>query len=695
MISFRDNAETPSPAALAGPLIQAVDHVFAADGDLAQKLGLEHRPQQEAMAQAVIRNFISDRSLLFEAGTGVGKSLAYLVPGIIRAVTMQRPFLVSTHTIALQQQLLNSDIPLVRTLFQQVPELEAFRNFKAVLMVGRGNYLCGHRLARAIASKADLFGGPQVEDLQRIAEWSTLTKNGLRDELNPSVDPEVWEWVNADSSSCNKKNCSPETCFYRRAQQQRRESQLVVMNHSLLFSLIAAGLAPGDGAGVLYPDDYLVLDEAHTVPNIATDHYGLGISSYGVDRALKLLYNPTRKKGKGLLSKIGTTQDHRAVTEALAASEGFFNDLRHRLLRRQDITRLFQPDWAEPVLHRPLGRVIQALGVLRTNIEEVHYKDELGDHRRRLNDMLTGLQHALDLKHGDKHVYWLELVGRKRSVVQVRSAPLDVAEALRATIFNRGTSVLMTSATLATGGDMAPFARRAGADGEDFQVEASPFDFEKNLQIYIASDAPQPRPGEGSLDRKFMAETIADCVATVEGGTLVLFTSYADLSAVGEQLEPVFRKSGRELLMQGAGLSRSELKAQFMEAGNAVLFGTESFWTGFDAPGEALSQVIITRLPFDVPTHPVLEARAEWIKSQGGSPFAEMTLPDAVMRFRQGVGRLLRKKTDRGRLVVLDSRILHKEYGRYFIAALPKRDYHRFTRADRMDWLRDDLPGRR
>ncbi|MGE9296845.1 MAG: ATP-dependent DNA helicase, partial [Puniceicoccales bacterium] len=323
MISFRENAETPSPAALAGPLVAACDRVFAEDGWLTKSMGLEHRPQQEAMAQAVIRNFVSDRPLLFEAGTGVGKSLAYLVPGIMRAVVAKRPFLVSTHTIALQQQLLNSDIPLVRTLFQQIPELADYRNFKATLLVGRGNYLCGHRLSRAIATKTDLFGGVQTEELERIAEWSTLSKDGLRDELSPAPDPEVWEWVNADSSSCNKKNCTPETCFYRRAQQARKESQLVVMNHSLLFSLIAAGLAPGDGAGVLYPEDYLVLDEAHTVPSIATDHYGLGISSYAVDRALKLLYNPSRK-GRGLLAKIGGRDDHRAVTQALAASEEFF-----------------------------------------------------------------------------------------------------------------------------------------------------------------------------------------------------------------------------------------------------------------------------------------------------------------------------------------------------------------------------------
>jgi len=681
MISFRENAESPSAAALAGPLVEACDQVFAEGGWLVRTMGLEHRPQQEAMAQAVIRNLVSDRSLLFEAGTGVGKSLAYLVPGVMRAVAARRPFLVSTHTIALQQQLLKSDIPLVRHLFEQIPELEDYRDFKATLLVGKANYLCGHRLSRAIATKTDLFGGAQNEDLERIAEWSTVSEAGLREELYPAPDPEVWEWVNADSSSCNKKNCTPETCFYRRAQKARQESHLVVMNHSLLFSLVAAGLAPGETAGVLYPHDFLVLDEAHTVPNIATDHYGLGVSSYAVDRALKLLYNPARK-GRGLLANAGGRDDHRAVTEALAASEGFFNDLRVRMLRRQPVVRLHEPDWAEPVLHRPLGRVVDKLGMLRGSAEDPNLKDELGDHRRRLHDMLTGVQQALDLKHGDQQVYWLELAGRRKDIVQVRSAPLDVAEALRETLFARKTSVVMASATLATGGDMQPFARRAGAEGEDSEVEQSPFDFENNLQILIAEDAPQPRRGENQLDRQFMIRMVRDRVAEVDGGTLVLFTSYADLRAVGEKLAPVFERAGRPLLMQGQGMSRSEIKERFMESGVAVLLGTESFWTGFDAPGAALSQVIITRLPFDVPTHPVQEARAEWIRARGGSPFAEMTLPDAVMRFRQGVGRLLRKKSDRGRLVILDSRILHKEYGRHFLAALPKKEFRRIRGGD-------------
>ncbi|MEO0795060.1 MAG: helicase C-terminal domain-containing protein [Verrucomicrobiota bacterium] len=679
MISFRENADAPSQGIDAQSLVKACDRVFATDGWLAKDLKLEHRPQQEEMAQAVIRNFVSDRSLLFEAGTGVGKSLAYLVPGILRAVVSQRPFLVSTHTIALQQQLLNSDIPLVRSLFDQVDELADYRNFRATLLVGRGNYLCGHRLSRAIATKADLFGGPQVEELERIAEWSTVTKDGLRDELNPSPDHEVWEWVNADSSSCSKKNCTPENCFYRRALEARKKSQLVVLNHSLLFSLIAAGLAPGNSEGVLYPSDYVVLDEGHTVPNIATDHYGLGISSYAVERALKLLYNPARKKGKGLLAKVGRTEDHRAVTEALAASEGFFNEIRSRYLKRQETVRLHEEDWAEPVLHRPLGRVVDRLGVLRANTDDDHLKDELGDHRRRLQDMLTGIQHALELKHGEQQVYWLEQAGRKRNIVQIRSAPLNVAEALRETLFNRGTSVVVTSATLASGNNMDSFAQRVGAEGEDFSIEASPFDFEKNLEIFIAEDAPQPRSGEGQADRQYLAKAIQTCIDGSSGGTLVLFTSYADLRSTGDSLAPIFRSQGRLFLRQGDGISRAELKTQFMRNGNAVLFGTESFWTGFDAPGEALSQVIITRLPFDVPTHPILEARSEWIRSQGGSPFAEMTLPDAIVRFRQGVGRLLRKKTDQGRLILLDSRILTKEYGRYFIGALPRTEFKRFN----------------
>ena len=679
MIGFNEGGGSPMPSTPQSVLL--ADRAFAPEGWLAQRLLLEHRPQQEAMAQAVSRAMATDLPLVFEAGTGVGKSLAYLVPGILQAVSEKRPLLVSSHTIALQQQLKNHDIPLVRRLFDQVPELERFRDFRVALLVGRGNYLCGHRLARAIQTRGDLFNKTEAEELERICEWSTQTKTGLREELTPAPSHEVWEWVNADSSSCNSKNCSPETCFYRRALAERAKAQVVILNHSLLFSLISAGLSPAGGArGVLFPDDFLVLDEAHTVPEIATNHCGLNISSYAIDRALKVLFNPKTKKG--LLARHGKAADQQSVVRALSASESFFNGIRREYLEKRDVLRLLKPDWTDPLLHRPLGTVSMLLKRLRQDISDEGTQQELADHATRLDAYLKGITHCLTLED-EGEVYWLEKTGRRRQIVSLRTAPIDVAEFLRETLFEKSTGVTLTSATLTSGRSMAPFLRRAGAEGEETGLEASPFDYENHVDIYIAEDAPGPDRTSQRLDISYLADTIGYCVRQIEGGTLALFTSYADLNRVAAQLREELAKEGRPLLSQGMGLSRAELKSQFIEAGNAVLLGTESFWTGFDVPGPALSQVIITRLPFEIPTHPVAEARAEWIRKRGGNPFAEMTLPDAVIQFRQGIGRLIRKQDDTGRVVILDSRILQKEYGRHFIEVLPKRHYARFNRHDR------------
>lgn len=699
MINFADAANAapvPTDKLLA---VRLTDRVFAQEGDLVQILGLEHRPQQEAMAQAVVRNFISERPLLFEAGTGVGKSLAYLVPGIIRAVLHQRPCVVSTHTIALQQQLLHNDMPKCRALFSAAPELEKFADFKAALMLGRGNYLCGHRLARAIATRSDLFGGQQAEELERIAMWSTVTEEGIREELSPAPDFEVWDWVNADASSCNSRNCTPDTCFYRRALEKRKAAQVIVVNHSLLFSLMNAGGGDEDAAnrrGVLLPDDFVVLDEAHTVPEIATDHLGLALSSYGLNRALRQLYNSrSGKKPRGLLVRHGQREDHEAVTQAIAAAEFFFNDLNLRYLSKGDKLRLLEANWAEPTLNRPLGHVIDRLAVLKQrNSGDRPLGEELTEHRRRLQGFQQDLNQALELKYHPAHVYWLEATGRTRSNIAVRSAPVDVAKDLRMRLFERGTSVLMASATLTTGSDNCrSFAARVGADGEDRFVESSPFNYDKNLTVFIATDAPElsgsgaaggGTAGGASAYLKYLADAVGfgarRARAQFDGGTLALFTSYQDLRHVADVLTEPLRKEGITLLAQGSGLSRRELKERFVEDGRALLLGTESFWTGFDVPGKALSHVIITRLPFDVPTEPVRQARGEWIAERGGNPFVQMTLPEALVRFRQGIGRLLRCQSDRGWLTLLDPRIPRRPYGQQFLAAIPgAAPRHRFT----------------
>ena len=553
------------------------------------------------------------------------------------------------------------------------------------MLVGKSNYLCPTRLGHALADRTTLFADADYDELQRIARWAETTKTGLRHDLKPPPRPEVWDAVNADSSSCSRKHCDPDRCHYQQARVRLRTAQVIIVNHALLFALINSGGAKSHGAttetrGVLFPDDFLVLDEAHTVPEVATNNFGLSLSSYGVDRALKYLFNPRTKRG--LFRKQGGPQAQQLVVDALDASKLFFDFIADKLLTPRPIVRVRDTGVAEPMLDGPLGALHRLMGNLADKMEDGREHDEMLEQQQRIKGMQASLTEWLTL--GDKgHVYWAERTGRKQSIVSLRSAPIDVAPELRRHLFGCRTSVVCTSATLAMGGSIDPLATRMGADGARSIAVKSPFDFERNMRVYVASDVPLPTPKEARLSLEVLTDYIQFCTERVKGGSLVLFTSYSDMRAVATELEPGWRSSQRPFLMQGADLSRTELAQQMRTLGNAVLFGTDSFWTGVDVPGTALSQVIITRLPFDPPTHPITEAKCEHVRDQGGNPFNELTLPDALIKFRQGIGRLIRSKRDRGVVTILDSRLLAKSYGREFLGSLPTEAYERLDRNNR------------
>lgn len=686
MIGLHDDNSAPADT---GPkptrVRELVKGIFAEAGQLCTALKLEHRPEQDQMARTVAAAMLDDVPLLFEAGTGVGKSLAYLIPGLIHAVDQGRQLIVSTHTISLQEQIELKDLPICRRVFKSNPDLARYADFRSTVLVGKSNYLCPTRLGHALADRATLFADADYEELQRIAAWAETTTTGLKHDLKPPPKPEVWDAVNADSSSCSRKHCDAEKCHYQRARVRLRTAQVVIVNHALLFALINSGGAQAQGGdletrGVLFPDDFLVLDEAHTVPDVATNNFGLSLSSYGVDRALKFLFNPRSKRG--LFRKLGGPEGQQLVLDALDASKQFFDFIATKLLTPRPIVRVRELGIAEPMLDGPLGALYRLLGRLGDKLEDGRERDEILEQKQRVKALQAGLTEWLTL--GDKgHVYWAERSGRKQTIVSLRSAPIDVAPELRKHLFGCRTSVICTSATLAMGGSIQPLAERIGADHAEKVAVKSPFDFERNMRVFVATDVPLPSPKEARLALDTLIDYIRFCTDQVSGGTLVLFTSYTDMRAVALELEPGWRKSGRPFLMQGADLSRTELAHQMRSLGNAVLFGTDSFWTGVDVPGAALSQVIITRLPFDPPTHPITEAQCEHIRDRGDSPFNELTLPDALIKFRQGIGRLIRSRTDRGIITILDTRVLAKAYGREFLASLPVNQYERLDRNNR------------
>ena len=690
MIGFIENSgggsDTPNVERPKGYLVALIDSIFKQGGYLQNEMQLDHRPEQAAMALSVARSLESDQPLLFEAGTGVGKSLAYLVPGIIHSINSERPFIISSHTISLQEQIREKDLKICRNLFTKVPELRRYGAFKTALMVGKGNYCCSTRLGNALkdaqsSKQTEMFKSDERADLVRIASWSATTKNGVIQELSPAPLPDVWDAVNADSSTCSRKNCDPATCFYQRARKQLLSANCVIVNHSLLFSLINAGMQPeGDVRGILLADDFVVLDEAHRIPAIATDHFGTHVSSFAVDRALKRIYN--QRTNRGSLRRHGQAWDQDAVTNAIDAAHEFFGYLGDTFLVKKPIQRIHKPDFCDNILTGPLKEVAERLGALVQKSDDERVQDELRDHRRRILGYRDAINGFITFAEED-HVQWLERGGKKGQIIPLRSAPLDVAPYLRKHVFQRATAAILASATLSDGNHMDAFQETVGGQIAEAEIVDSPFNYKENCHIYIASDAPQPEPGQGRLDLDYLANMICWCARHVEGGTLVLFTSHFDLRQVRERTEAFFKKIQRPLFTQGHQMARSEITKQFAAKGNGVLFGTDSFWTGVDIPGPALSQVIIARLPFENPSHPVSEARSEYIRARGGNPFAEMTVPDALVKFRQGIGRLIRRREDRGNIVILDSRILTKPYGARFLEALPVQNYQRFNRENR------------
>ena len=589
----------------------------------------------------------------------------------------ERQMVVSTHTIALQEQIEGKDLALCRHLFRSHPDLERFAAFRHAVLVGRGNYLCGARLKQALQTRTELFPNAGQKELERIEQWSRSTRTGLRQELSPAPLPEVWDWVHADGHACNARNCSPRTCFFRQAREAVRQAHLIIVNHSLLFSLLAAGHFPtGKVPGILFPEDFMVIDEAHTLPVIATEYFGLHLSGFGLRRQLLKLYQPQKRKARGLLVRHGNPGLRHQVLELTDYAEVFSQSLHKEFLSSGKLFRLRTAGWHENTLDIPLRDLIHGIAKCENRIEEGAERDEIEGVRRVLQAYREGLEETFNLSDRES-VYWLETAGQRGDRIHLRSAPLDIAGPLRERLFSRNTGLLLTSATLAEGPTMDSFKAKIGAPQADSERVNSPFDYAMQMEILIHASAPVPSSEDGRLNIGFLIREIHRLGLEMEGGTLVLFTSYRDLSAVHEGLLPLLAGSGRILLAQGGGLSRMHLLDLFKTEGRAILLGTDSFWTGVDVPGAALSQVIITRLPFENPTHPVAEARAERCRSQGLSPFAELTLPAALVKFRQGLGRLIRNHTDEGRLVVLDSRILSKPYGGLFLEVLPHNRYRR------------------
>jgi ATP-dependent DNA helicase DinG len=689
----------------------AVAELLSETGPVARALGgtaFEDRPGQRDMAAYTADVYNDGGIALLEAGTGVGKSFAYLVPALEWARANGERTIVSTNTINLQEQLVGKDLPILARALSAGDRPVTF-----ALLKGWRNYLCLARLDQARAGQDSLFDDARGAELESLAGWAARTGDGSLADLAEEPSADVWDAVAAESDLCTRLKCPHfDRCFLFQARRRAAEADVVVVNHHLLASDLAVRIASDNWqeAAVLPPYRRLVIDEAHHLEDVAAQHLGTQVSMLGVQRLLGRL----ERNGRGLLPALAAelaTQDDllsaasrdlltQSLLDALTAARRGAEELFGRLARRLEtepgtapvlrLTDAFADDsvWTEG-LDVALENLLVAFGRLRDGVETIADRlsiDDPAERRAQLVGELRGVVRRLDgaaegLKAALRpppavslpSVRWLERRGRKTPNLTLAAVPLDLAPVLKDALFDRVETAVLTSATLATGGEFTFIEERLGLALPPSRVTIrevlpSPFDFPSQCVFGIPTDVPEPRDDEAGHDAA-VARILVELAHASDGGIFALFTSHGALRRAAESVRG--QLGGRwPLLVQGDG-QRDQLLRRFREAGSAILLGTDSFWEGVDVPGRALRVLILAKLPFKVPSDPLTAARLERLSESGQDGFMHYLVPHAALKLKQGFGRLIRSKTDVGAVVLLDRRVVTKRYGRMILEGLP------------------------
>ena len=620
-----------------------MEEVFGPGGLLERCLmgGYEHRPAQLEMAQAVDHAFENHHHAIVEAGTGTGKTLAYLLP----AICSGRRVVISTATKSLQEQLYQKDVPFLQKHFAP--------NLKVAVMKGRSNFLCLAKM-HALADQPMLRGMEEVDAFRQIRNWSKLTETGDRAELTflPD-DSELWSRIDARRETCTGKRCPQfEQCFLTAMQTRAREADIIIVNHHLFFADLA--LKQDDFGSILPEYSAVVFDEAHELEDVASDYFGQEISNFRFEELARDADQAIRMAHLGVPSLLRRTQrireKSRAFFDAFPPRDGRFP-----FSQPEREAFLEQNREAYDALHNALKSFETEIAALTQRPEElVRIARRSFEIRQEFSFLFESSE--------KNYVYWFE---RRNKGVFLAATPIDVSQILREKMFEAFDTVILTSATLTVAGRFEFIRQRMGLDHAKETALSPEFDYQQQALLYLPRRMPDVRDGRFA---EKAADEIATLLALSEGRAFCLFTSYSQMNELFERLR---ERLDFPLLLQGTA-PRSVLLERFKTTANAVLFATASFWQGVDVPGEQLSCVIVDRLPFAVPSDPIVAARVRALQDDGRNPFAEFQVPEAVLSLKQGFGRLIRTKSDRGVLALLDTRIQRMPYGKIFLESLPR-----------------------
>ena len=672
----------------------------------------EYRDEQLHMAEHIEKGLNDEKKVVVEAGTGTGKTLAYLIPSIQWAVENGKKVIISTNTINLQEQLLNKDIPIVKKIMQ--------KDFKYLLVKGRGNFLCNRKHANLLSMKpADLeeFSQDQKKQFEALINWGKETRTGDKSELYFEVDYTVWEYFQSETDICAGSRCPYKSeCFFLKSREEKKKADILIANHHIFFSDLAIRKEIGFNTDYSILPEYglVVFDEAHNIQKVARDYFSYEVSKYGFTKAMNQIHNiSNNKKHKGQLEILLQYLKKRNYEDKEVVEKLLENDVRinHNNLFKAGrdyfdrLIEIFSKGQVGSISFRIKKDEIMASSFysMLNDVKE-NFMLEFNTYFRTARKIITSLKDTEDNDgiindfskyierletffenfkfinnlDDEEFIYWVE-VNNKKSNSKLVATPLNIDGELSENLYSNLKQLIFTSATIAVENNFDYFKKSIGLEEETYdKIIASPFDYDRQMKVYIPSGLPDPN------DRNFLDEIeplLKKMILKTKGRTFVLFTSYKSLNYMYYMLREELEENGINFFIQGM-YPRTKLVEMFKNSDSPVLFGTDSFWEGVDVKGEKLVSVIIVKLPFKVPSDPITEAIIETYELQGKNPFIEYQIPESVIKFKQGIGRLIRSKEDRGIITILDNRIVTKRYGKYFLDSIPTKNIQRIDQSE-------------